>query len=222
MRWTMWRTIVGLPLFLYGCVLDIPPERQPLDMMWMERMLAARYGSWANGVEIPPSGVDEIRSFPVGAKTTRYGISIDAERSFGWGGWSFSGGMIGRVAVGSATVELFGKRVSRVHGPKGTASLPDRSYEFFLVVRPTGAGPARVVKEWRFSWEELAPTVAPEVAEKLKRQYAGAALERELEREQIVSLDGNLAVDPNGKVGTVTITGLKRPFQERVDLSREI
>ena len=74
------------------------------------------------------------------------------------------------------------------------------------------------MKDWHFSWEELAPTVAPEVAEKLKRQYAGAALERELERNQIISLDGYLAVDPDGKVATVTITGLKRPFQERVDL----
>jgi hypothetical protein len=74
------------------------------------------------------------------------------------------------------------------------------------------------VRDWRFSWEELAPTVAPEVAERLRRQYAGAELEGKLERNQIISLDGYLAVDPDGKVATVTITGLKRPFQERVDL----
>jgi hypothetical protein len=130
--------------------------------------------------------------------------------------------MVGRVVMGSATVELFGKEVWRVHGPKGTGNLQDRSYEFVLVVRPTGPGAARVVRDWRFSWEELAPTVAPEVAEGLRRQYAGTELERELERNQIISLDGYLALDPNGKVATITITGLKRPFRERVDLSREI
>ena len=78
-----------------------------------------------------------------------------------------------------------------------------------MVIRPTGPGAARVVSQWRFSWEELAPTVAPEVAERLRRQYAGAELERKLERNQIISLDGYLALDPNGKVATVTITGLE-------------
>ena len=221
MRWTMWPTIVGLPLFLYGCVLDIPPAREPLDRMWMERMLGAQYGSWADGVNLPAVGGDEISSSPVGAGTTRHGLGIHAGSTLGGGGWSFTGGMVGRVAMGSATVELFGKEVWRVHGPKGTGNLQDRSYEFFLVVRPSGPGAARV-EGWHLSWEELAPTVAPEVAEKLKRQYAGAELERKLERNQIISLDGYLTVDPNGKVATITITGLKRPFQERVDLSREI
>jgi hypothetical protein len=185
----------------------------------MERMLAARYGSWSTGQEIPPLAVDEIRSFPVGAKTTKYGIGIDAQRTFGWGGWSFTGGMVGRVSVRGADLELFGKEVARVHGPKGTANPQDHSYEFFLVVRPSAPGAARLVRDWRFSWEEVAPIVAPDVAERLRRQYAGAELERRLERNQIISLHGYVAVDASGKVATVTITGLKRPFQERVDLS---
>lgn len=213
--------VAALSVFLQSCLLDMAPAREPLDRMWMERMLAAEYGSWTNGVSVPAVGGDEIRSSPVGAGTTRHGIGIHAESTLGGGGWSFTGGMVGRVAMGSTTVELFGKDVARVHGPKGTANLPDQSYEFFLVVRPTGIGTARVVRQWRFSWEELAPTVAPEVAERLRRQYAGAALERELEREQIISLHGYLAIDPNGKVATITITGLKRPFEEHIDLSRE-
>ncbi len=200
-------------------LLDMAPAREPLDRMWMERMLAAEYGSWANGVNLPAGGGEEIRSSPVGAGTTRHGIGIHAVSTLG-GGWSFTGGVVGRAAVGSTTAELFGKEVWRVHGPKGTGNLQDRSYEFFLVVRPTGPGAARAVRDWRFSWEELAPTVAPEVAERLRRQYAGAELEGKAERNQIISLDGYLAVDPDGKVATVTITGLKRPFHERVDLAQ--
>lgn len=198
------------------------PAREPLDRMWTERMLAAQYGSWADGVNLPAVGGDETSSSPVGAGTTRHGIGIHAVSTLGSGGWSFTGGMVGRAAVGNTTAELFGKEVWRVHGPKGTGNLQDRSYEFFLVVRPAGPGAARVVRDWRFSWEELAPTVAPEVAERLRRQYAGAELERRLERNQIISVDGYLAVDPNSKVATVTITGLKRPFQDRVDLAREL
>lgn len=222
MRWMPRSIFAGLSLCLQSCLLDMAPAREPLDRMWIERMLAAEYGSWADGVNLPAVGGDEIRSSPVGAGTTRHGIGIHAGSTLGGGGWSFTGGVVERVSVRGADLELFGKEVWRVHGPKGTGNLQDRSYEFFLVVRPTGPGAARVVKDWHFSWEELAPTVAPDVAERLKRQYAGAALERELEREQIVSLHGYLTVDPIGKVATITITGLKRPFQERVDLSREI
>ena len=222
MRWMPRCILAGLSLCLQSCLLDMAPAREPLDRMWMERMLAAQYGSWADGVNLPAVGSDEIRSSPVGAGTTRHGIGIHAGSTLGGGGWSFTGGMIGRVAMGSATVELFGKDVARVHGPKGTSNLPDESYEFFLIVRPAGPGAARVVRDWRFPWEELAPTVAPEVAERLRQQYAGAELEKRLERNQIISVHGYLTVDPNGKVATVTITGLKRPFQERVDLAREI
>jgi len=214
--------VAGLSLCLQSCLLDMAPAREPLDRMWMESILAAQYGSWADGVNLPAVGGDEIRSSPVGAGTTRHGIGIHAVSTLGGGGWSFTGGVVRRAVVGSTTAELFGKEVWRVHGPKGTGNLQDRSYEFFLVVRPTGPGAARVVRDWRFSWEELAPTVAPEVAERLRRHYAGTELERQLERNQIISLDGYLAVDPNGKVATVTITGLKRPFQELVDLVQDL
>ena len=131
MRWMPRGVLAGLSLCLQSCLLDMAPAREPLDRMWIERMLAAEYGSWANGVNLPAVGGDEIRSWPVGAGTTRHGIGIHAGSTLGGGGWSFTGGMVGRVAMGSATVELFGKDVARVHGPKGTANLPDQSYEFF-------------------------------------------------------------------------------------------
>lgn len=222
MRWMPRYVLAGLSLFVQSCLLDVAPAREPLDRMWMERMLAAEYGSWINGVSAPAVGGDEIQSSPGGAVTTRHGIEIQADSTLGTGGWYFMGGVVGRVSVRGADLELFGKEVFRVHGPKGTGNLQDRSYEFFLVARPTEPGAARVVRQWHFSWEELAPTVAPEVTERLRREYAAAELERRLERNQIISLDGYLAVDPNSKTATVTINGLKRPFREQIDLSREL
>jgi hypothetical protein len=185
-------------------------------------MLAAEYGSWSNGEEVPPFGPEEIRSSPLGAEITRYGIGISAQSTLGGGGWSIGGGLVGRAALGSTDVELFGKAVARVHGVKRTSDDQDESYEFFLVLRPSAPGAARALRQWRFSWEELAPTVAPQVAESLRRRYTGAELEKELERAKAIYVHGYLKVDQESKVATIAITGLKKPFQERVDLSGEL
>jgi hypothetical protein len=190
------RLVCALPLLIQGCILDIAPARAPLDEMWTARMLTGEYGVWSDGRGVPPSGPDEVRSSPLGAYVTRYGIGVIAQSTLGGGGWSMVGGMIGRVERPGTSVELFGKEVARTHGMKRTSGEQDQNYEFFLVVRPSATGVGRLVKQWRFADEE----------ERAKEKY----------------VHGYLEVDPGSKAATIAITGLKKPFQERVDLSGEL
>jgi len=73
-------------------------------------MLAGEYGHWTEGQRTPPVASEEIRSSPVGARTTAYGIGFSEQSTFGGGGWSIVGGMVARVVRPTGNIELFGKR----------------------------------------------------------------------------------------------------------------
>ena len=120
------------------------------------------------------------------------------------------------------SIELFGKGISRVHGLKRTVYPQDHSFEFCLVVRPTGAAQGAIVKHWSFPYEELGRTVPPALERNLRARYAGVELENELARSKGIYVDGYLSFDEQSKTATVTITGLRQPFKERVDLSQAL
>jgi hypothetical protein len=213
---------LALPLFMNGCFLDIAPSREPLDVTWQSHMLAGEYGTWFYGEKRSHIGPDKIESLPERASGTRYGIAISDQSTLGGGGWSLKGGLVGRVERPSASIELFGKVVARLHGPKQMVSSRDHSYEFFLLVRPTGAQQGVVVKRWSFPYEELGQTVPPALERNLRARYTGAELENALSRSKGIFVDGYLSFDERNKTARVTITGLARPFEERVDLSKEL
>lgn len=215
--------LLVLPLLVQGCVFDIAPSREPLDEAWKERMLAGEYGQWFDGVKWSFIGRDEMQSSPGRASGTRYGISISNQGLLGGAGWSTVGGMVAHVVRPGASVELFGREVVRAHGMKRTVTDQDFSYEFFLVVRPSPTGRGRPVKQWSFPREELALRTAPGVLESLPPNYP-AEVRKSLESEanKRFYIDGFLSFDEQSKTATVTITGLVRPFQERVDLSQEL
>jgi len=218
-----------------GCLLfDIPPAREPLDEVWQQRMLTGQYGAWEDGAEVPPvwrrwpvPDTDKIASYPVGAQFTKYGIEVRQTRSTN-AGWELVGGLVGQVNLDGRAIELYGRRVIRVHGPGWTLSLEkDVVYDLFLVLRPSNSARGRIVKHWRFPPEELALTGSPIDPTIFKRSTRTKAdLETILHpaegslRQHYV--DGYLDVDPSGKTATVTVTGLKRPFSEVVDLGAEL
>jgi len=185
-------------------------------------MLAGEYGTWFYGKKEAYVGPDTIESSPGLASGTRYGLSIIDQSTLGGGGWSLRGGIVGRVERPSTGIELFGKRITRVHGLKETVSPQDHSFEFFLVVRPTGAQPGTVVKRWSFPYEELGRTVPPALERNLRASYTGAELEEELTRSKGIYVDGYLSFDERDKTATVRITGLARPFEEHVDLAKQL
>lgn len=195
---------LALPLTLQACLLDFAPARRPLDEAWTARMLAGDYGQWFSGEKSAhPKRGDRMSPSPRGASDTRYGIDVFEHSALGGGGWSIVGGMVARVVRPEATVELFGKEVVRVHGPTGVATDEDYSYEFFLVVRPTATARGRLIRQWRFPRPEL-----------VLREHG--------HRPPGFAVEGFLAFDERSRIATVTVTGLVRPFQERVDLSREL
>lgn len=214
--------VPALVLLLHGCLLDIAPPREQIDATWQARMLAGEYGEWFHGEKTPYVGDDKIEARPGAASSTRYGIHIAEQSTLGGGGWSIEGGMVARVIRHDTTIELFGKEIARTHGMYRGVTDPDYSYEFFLVVRSTTTGRGRLVKQWRFPYEELGRTVPPKLVETLRAQYSGAELQKELERSKGIFINGFLSLDEPSKTATVTLTGLLRPFQEHVDLSREL
>jgi hypothetical protein len=199
-------------------------------------MLTASFGAWENGAEVPSKwqkskspyrDQERIASHPEGAPFTRYGIEVSEKRSTN-AGWELGGGLVGLAVIDGQRVELFGKEVLRVHGPAWTFRYGrDFSYEFFLVVRPRSAGVGRVVTQWMFSPEELALTGSPIEPGLLRRSTRSEAdietivhpVEGALQRHYV---DAYLDFDSTTKLATVTITGLKRPFEERVDLTAEL
>ena len=214
--------VLASPLFIPGCLLDIAPGRESIDATWQARMLAGEYGQSSNGEKSPYVGPDTIASSLLGVSGTRYKIDIGEQSTLGGGGWSMVGGLVGRVARPDASVELFGKEIARVHGVMQTTGDQDKSAEFFLVIRPKSAGLGRLVKRWGFPSEELGRTVPPALEKNLRARYTGIELEKALERSKGIHLNGYLSFDEPSKIATVTITGLARPFEERVDLSQEL
>ena len=204
-RWVA-RLLLTLPLLMQGCLLDIAPSRKPIDDAWKAHMLDGRYGRWVDSERTSFVGSDEMRSSPGGASDTRYGISITEQSVLSGAGWWVIGGMVARLARPDASVELFGKEVARTHGMKGTVTRRDYSYEFFLVVRPTATGRGRLIAQWSFPNEEL---VLHQV-ENLPRGFPS------------FSVEGFLSFDEQSKTAIVTIRGLVRPFEERVNLTQEL
>ena len=185
-------------------------------------MLTGEYGEWFYGEKTSFVGPDKVESSPLGASRTRYGIRISEQSRFGGGGWSIVGGTVARIVRPGRNIELFGKEIVRVHGVKETVSDQDFSYEFFLLVRPNPAGRGRLIKQWSFPREELGRTVPPALERNLRARYSGAELEKELETSKGIHVEGFLSLDEQSKMATITITGLVRPFQERVDLSQKL
>jgi hypothetical protein len=218
-------------------LLNIPPAREPLEQKWTESMLAGHYGRWENGEEsrlpkyetvLAPPGL--IDSYPVGATFTRYNIEIEHYAHPDGAGWWLRGGLIARVPVGGAAVELFGRENDRIHRRPfswGFAYGKDVEYDFFLVVRPAGPAPARVIARWHFPPESLALSGDPIDRELLKRSTRHAPdiegfihpAPGEMRRHLV---DGFLDFDPISQIARVSVSGVRQPFGATVDLSAEI
>jgi len=210
-----------------GCLLGGSPFREPLDRIWEEWMLAAHYGFFRGGKEEPWPivGEDKIVSSPVGASDSKYGIEIQGSTS-GIGGayWNLTGGLLARVATPKGLVELFGKEIVRVHLPFHTAKYGrDYSYEFFLVARSHPTARGQLIKRWFFPAEELAMTIDPQTEELLRRAARSEdEAKKRIEQNMSHKIDGYLRLDLDMRAAVVTISGLKRPFEERVEIPAQL
>ena len=150
--------------------------------------------------------LDYARGHPESAAHASYGISVMrlGEGFWGNGGWVIKGGLLGRVSHESAIVELYGKAVVRQFAyfpfPFHREIPHETGYEFFLLLRQPGTSGARILRKWTFMPNEVL----------VKRETTGAPPEY---------VQGVLRYDAGGRITTITIAGLKRAFDERVELS---
>lgn len=187
-----------------------PPARPPLDALWHEHMLAGSAAtiyvdeSGQRTVSIPRRPFDEqrgeLQSVESAAGTT-YGIQVARldERFLLWrnGGWVLQGGLLARAREQSSTIDLYGKAVIRQPpyvpgGPFPRDPPRTAGYEFFLLLRKAGAPRATILREWVFQPDDVA-----------KDGWVRAMLH----------------YNTTKRTATVTITGLKKPFEDTVDFS---
>jgi len=132
-----------------------------------------------------------------------YGITIIRHIEGPWrnGGWMLTGGPLAVAPTPEFTIELFGKTIIRtaVHVPSGMLHRDpptETGYEFFLLRRSQATRAATIIQRW---------VVQPADVVKDRSWYprAGAVLK----------------YDASAQVAAVSITGLKKPVNDRVDVS---
>jgi hypothetical protein len=215
--------IALMSILLWGCASGAGGDAPNLADLWREWMLAGYFGVWDNGKEVvrPGRNVDKIHSYPDGAYLTKYGIDISTMNSWG-NGETHTGGLLARLPLRGAQVELFGKLFAPLR--RGGFLVEEESCEIFLVVRSGTGGHGRLVKQWRFGPEELRLTGDPIDPSAFRRSTRNAAWLESILRPwpgavRFHFVDAFLDVDEANSAATVTVTGLKRPFAERVDLA---
>jgi len=186
-------------------------------------MLTEHYGTWHNSKEVfkPWEQRDAIHSFPDGASFTVYRIKMSTTNSWG-NGEEHNGGLLARVPSHGVRVELFGKMFAPIR-MGGISIERGEACDIFLVVRPAAGGYARLVMHWRFPPQELLLTGEP-VDPDIFRRSSCNDLQRRVAPGSMGTyrfhfVDAYLDVDEPSRTATVTVTGLKRPFAERVNLA---
>jgi hypothetical protein len=216
-----WR-IALVTIVVCGCA-TVGDDAPKLEATWREHMLTESYGTWHNGQEVFKSWEqnDTVHSFPEGAGFTRYRIKVSSTNDWG-NGEDHHGGLLGRARLDGMRVELFGKLFAPIR-LGGFSVERGQGFDVFLVVRPAAGGYGRLVKHWRFAPKELLLTGDP-VDPDIFRRSTRNEVERRVAPGSMGTyrfhfVDAYLDVDEPSRTATVTVTGLKRPLAERVDLT---
>jgi hypothetical protein len=171
---------------------------EELEARWDSYMLAGLAGVYRDGAfEAAPSGAspssqagyvcDGGQSAAISAVTSR---------------WVVRGGLIRRIEPGVGDIALYGRCARRrssippiplFHYQFGGGSTLE-SYAVMLVERPSGADRSRLLRRWVFQASEHSAAVA----------------------EHRDTVRAELSFDPSRHAVSVTIHGLKTPFQELI------
>jgi hypothetical protein len=204
-------------------------SREPVDRLWEEHMLA---GTSADYIAMRPArrlryipqlerskGTVELAAHkPHGIRISDY----SGTRLFGLlrgGGWSLQGGLLDWAPSDGGAAELYVKQVSPMYPGliDNSAPIKEQSYEFFLLYRPSEGAQARILRKWLINPEE----VHWYVPDYLLTGPLRVDDETVLRGSEMSDVRGFLAYDPSARIATITITGLKHPFEERVELSSD-
>jgi hypothetical protein len=185
-----------------------PPARAPLDTLWEQHMLEGKFvvmsleDSGVNAIEVQPKSIDPSEPDRIYGSLMSHRISVMKldEGFFNNGGWVLRGGLHSRISTGESKIELYVKEVVRrfSHFPfPPHRELPQEiGYEFFLLHRKQKVTAPTIIRKWTVT--------ASEVIQQNPRDP---------------SVRVSLKYDATARVATLTITGLKHPFQESIELS---
>ena len=192
-----------------GCVGAYHIPREPLDKLWDEHMLRGTGAEYLNAHQtsfVATRPVEYASGSPGLAEMTVKGILVRAYRDDPLGldgsGWALGGGLLQAVIAKDTTVELYGKEIVHIQRSGTYRFGKDKWYEFFLLLRPTGASQATILNKWIIPPEDVLLKDEP-----YNPQYKRS------------DVRGALRYDAATKTAIVTVTGLTREFEERVDLS---
>jgi len=184
------------------------PPREPLDAIWEEYMQKGIFvimsfdeGKPDISIEKPPVSVDPKAEEVTYSTLMTHPILVMrlGDGFFRNGGWVLRGGLLRRISDGTSTIELYGKEVIRrfpyFHFPFHRDVPQESGYEIFLLRRDPD-GIAVVLRKW---------TIQPKDVIQERRNYPKVKILFDYERA--------------AHTATITITGLKRIFRERVELS---
>ena len=203
-------------------------QREPLDRLWEEHMLAGTSANYRNGraqegrVQYIPR-LEQAKGSWVVATQKPQAVRVSDSRGTGLfgllrgGGWALDGGLLDQTEEHGGAVELYIKKVAPVYPGLLDHSAPrkEQSYEFFLLYRPNDAPQARILNKWVINPEQVHWYVRDYLLQGPLRVDDKAILRA----NETSDVRGFLAYDPTTKIATITITGLKQPFEDRVDLS---
>lgn len=206
---------VQVPMSRAAAAADQGARRRHLDALWEHQMLEGKSNQVAMTVQHTQISIAEIRagkSFesaggrPEDAAVSSHGITVMRLGEGFWrrGGYVLTGGLLGRVSDGPRTFELYGKAI--VHRRPYVPFLFHRDlphetgYEFFLVRRRLDAPRPTIVHQWMVRSDEV-----------VVERFPGGGAEE--------NVRAVLRYEATSWIATVTITGLKHLFEERVELS---
>ena len=207
-------------------------SRDALDQLWEKHMLEGRGGHYMDGqpevVTTPPIPFVKERTgkgagSPFAMLSTEYAISVKDFRGtklFGLlrgGGWTLHGGLLERIEIDAAAIELYGKVINRIYpGLLDHYYRPkeDRTYEFFLLQRKQGVPQAAILKKW---------VIKPNAVHWFIPKYAEEAKlpERIKKQQETTDVRGFLKYLPESQEAEVTISGLTHLFVERIKVTLE-
>ncbi|HEV8662940.1 MAG TPA: hypothetical protein VGT06_07375 [Candidatus Methylomirabilis sp.] len=196
--------------------------REPLDQVWEEHMLTGTPAFYFDGKrrssDIEPIRTEKGHGSPSFAERHIAVQDFRGTRFFGLlrgGGWSISGGLLGKVEGKPSRLELWVKDVQRSHPglfDNYYRWKEEETYEFFLLERREGAARATILKKWIIEPSDVQWFIPKHVQESQRPEQIR-------EQHEISDVRGFLKYLPASHEAEVTITGLTHPFVERIKVA---
>ena len=163
---------IALPLSHEAAAADLsvrPPDS--LQQVWNDMMLAGHFGRVDDGqvtrvgpenslIDPSTSFADDGEGWISDAPRTVWGIQVSALRErrylfLSQGGWILKGGLLSRIHIGDAKIELYGKTVTRHEpylNPFPHVYFDDDfwnfGHELFLLLRSKDHAEAKILRKW--------------------------------------------------------------------------